>query len=169
MSLDGFESLAGRRIARNIEVMRLIGRNPVRYECFCHICCSSWAESHTKLVNEGAGYKCRNVACALGRVKPRPPEPPTEKPEPGPVPVTVEKWSKDYDLYRSYMESHGYGPSDIGSVAEWNRLDNDLKARLLAPAIDAEKAAIKKQELDAFGRAFEAMEDLRFRKQHGNY
>jgi len=166
MSLNSFIDLTGRRISRNIEIMRLVGRNPVRYECFCHICLSSWVESHARLLNEGASYKCHNVSCALGRITPRPPVPPTEKPAPElvPAPVAAPKVSPEYTRYvRAMREIWGHPESSIASWNDFKMLEGNNLKRIMAPV----EAAERQREGEQQARALELQWQNEFNQKHG--
>jgi hypothetical protein len=56
---QGFADLTGQRLG-NLSVIGLAGRNPVRWHVRCHLCRTSWQETHTVLTTNAV---CRNVAC----------------------------------------------------------------------------------------------------------
>jgi hypothetical protein len=157
MSVNAFENLTGTRVSRNIEVLRIVGRNPLRYECFCHFCCSSFVISHTKLVNEGA--VCQNVACRLGRITPRPPVPPTEKPAFEPPPVAAPKVSNEYTRYVNAMRSDGHPESSIAGWETFKQLDGEHLKRVMAPV----EAIERRQQGKELGQKW----DQEFRRKYG--
>jgi hypothetical protein len=166
----GFADLENRQFG-TIRVVSFAGRSPrVRWNVQCNKCQSSWVEDHTRLTDAMSGFKCRNTACALGRVEaPRAKhnEADLDRPAPAPLPA-IRKVSADYELYSRWMTQWGL-VRDIASYGDWQRLSNEQRSRTMVPVIDAEKVELRKQELEAFGQGIELAERERFRIQHGEY
>jgi hypothetical protein len=167
MSLNAFENLIGRRFGINVEVTGLQGRKPLRWQCFCHKCQSSYVEQHQRLVDAGGSYRCRNVSCALNRVEPRPLVPPTEKPAPVPVPVaapTGPKPSPEYTRYvRAMRDIWKHPESSIASWSDFKMLEGNNLKRIMAPV----EAAERQREGEQQARALELQWQNEFDQKHG--
>ena len=163
---SGFANLVGDTFG-TCRVDQLSGRKPVKWSLTCLSCGTKQVEWHTRLMQDQQNYKCKNTACALGRIeRPKLKSQPTE---PVSVPAPAQKVSQElaeYTLYIQQMKEWGLG-KDLATFEEFRSLSPEYRARITAPVIAAQKAAIQKRELEALADGIEASERERMRRSYG--
>jgi hypothetical protein len=156
----GFANIEGWKFG-SVRVLSFAGRNPVRWSVRCERCASTWTENHVKLTQ--GDYRCKNVACQLGRVQaPRAKHIEPEIETPASIPVPAPRVSDEYRRYQEQMRLWNM-EKDIGSYTDFQMLSDEQKGRIMAPVIEAER----ERELDALAASMEAQERERWRKQYG--
>lgn len=164
----GIAELTGKTFGKAIRVTGFAGRSPVpSWWVECQICHTQWRCAHKSLQDGGSALRCQNTSCAKG-VYQKPQERVEREPEPLPATAPAKSaLEREHDLYARYMREQGFSDSQIGSWDDWQRLGPESRKRLLEPALMAEAAKVRKQELEALGLAFKNAEESRVRKTYG--
>lgn len=180
----GYLDLAG-YLSGTVRVESFAGRdrNRVpRWNMRCERCFSSWVAPHQQLT-QGDGFRCRNVACQLGRVEardivsptPKPdhetdnvPKPvatpaPAPKPKPAPAPDPL---LGDYNRFVAAQRHWGNPPCNFQSFKSYKEFyPEDFKATMQnVAALEHEQA--EKIRLEKAGQELERQFNEEFMRKY---